>query len=141
NLIFSPDKGLKINQYWDVPQEQNYNKSEETIAEELRDLISQSVKIHMTSDVPVGAYLSGGLDSSAVTCLIRSHFPQMDLKVFTGAFQEGLAYDETEYAAEVAKATNAEHIIKYISASEFIQYLQKIIWHMDEPTAGPGVFP
>lgn len=141
NLIFSPDKGLKINQYWDVPQEQIHHKSEEVITEELKELISQSVNIHMTADVPVGAYLSGGLDSSAVTSLIRSHFPQAHLKVFTGAFQEGLAYDETGYAREVAKVNNAEHIVKYISASEFQQHLQKIIWHMDEPAAGPGVFP
>jgi asparagine synthase (glutamine-hydrolysing) len=94
----------------------------------------------MRSDVPVGAYLSGGIDSSLVTALAskRSNGP---LKTFTGAFHEGPQFNETEYAKMVSDQCGADYFEIYPQSKEFTDLLPKLVYHMDEPVAGPGLFP
>jgi len=96
--------------------------------------------MQMRSDVPVGTYLSGGMDSSIVTLLAAREYPGQ-LKTFTGAFKEGPEFDESCYAREVTKACNAEMFEIYPTETEFIDVLPRLIYHMDEPAAGPGLFP
>src|SRR5262249_33237285 len=62
-------------------------------------------------------------------------------KTFTGAFRDGAAFDETRYAKLVSKAARTEYLETYLSSTDFADSIEKIIWHMDEPAAGPGVFP
>ncbi|HET6701348.1 MAG TPA: asparagine synthase (glutamine-hydrolyzing) [Gemmatimonadaceae bacterium] len=114
--------------------------TEEYFVVELRRLLNDAVRIQMRSDVPVGAYLSGGTDSSLVATLAAGEF-RGRLKTFTGSFREGAEFDESAYAREVATACEAESIEIVPTEQEFIDLMPRLIYHMDEPTAGPGLFP
>jgi asparagine synthase (glutamine-hydrolysing) len=90
--------------------------------------------------VPVGSYLSGGLDSSVVASLAAREVGH-GLPAFTGWFAEGRAFDEREHARAVAAHVGAEHHLVECTADDFARSLREIVWHLDEPAAGPGVFP
>ncbi len=98
------------------------------------------VNIQLRSDVPVGSYLSGGMDSSIVT-ILASKLLGGNFKSFTGAFKEGKEFDETKYAREVAEKSGSELFEIYPTEDQFINLLPKLIYHLDEPAAGPGLFP
>ncbi len=124
---------LKVWQYWIIPSdEHNENErgwSAEQVAEKLRALVDDAVRIRLRSDVPLGAFLSGGLDSSYLCCVAR---PQ---KVFVCRFPYGAAYDEFRYAELVAKHIGAEvHIIEP-TPEDFRVRLPIILWHLDQPIA------
>ena len=127
-------------QYWKLDFTVDQNHTETYYINTLKKLLQDSVRIQMRSDVPLGAHLSGGLDSSLVTMLAARQYPGT-LKTFTGAFREGRHFDETEYADSVVHACQAEGHTIYPTEEEFIDCLPKLIYHMDEPVAGPGVFP
>jgi asparagine synthase (glutamine-hydrolysing) len=131
---------LHVERYWEPQFAFALDRSEREVTEELRALIDDSVRLQMRSDVPVGTYLSGGLDSSTVT-MAASHHAGEPLKTFTGAFREGPEYDESRYAQLVAKAAGARSFVIYPTEDEFVAYLPKLVYHMDEPAAGPGLFP
>jgi asparagine synthase (glutamine-hydrolysing) len=131
---------IRTVKYWEPDFTIDTHHTEEYFAYQLRRLLEDTLKIQMRSDVPVGAYLSGGMDSSIVTILAAREYPGQ-FKTFTGAFKEGPEFDESCYAREVTKACNAEMYEVYPTETEFIDFLPKLIYHMDEPAAGPGLFP
>lgn len=126
-----------IAEYWSIqfsPIKTSFNER----IKEIREVIEDSVRIHMRSDVPVGAFLSGGIDSTIIVALSRLIKP--DIKTFTIGFErEG--YSEIELAKETAYELGVENISKVITADEFINELPRIIWHMDEPMADPAAIP
>jgi len=126
--------------YWDPSYKVDSFHTEEYFVHELRKLLEHSVEIQLRSDVPVGTYLSGGLDSSIITSLAAKKYSSK-LKTFTGAFKEGKEYDESQYAQIVAESCDAEIFRIYPTANDFIDLMPKLIYHLDEPVAGPGVFP
>jgi asparagine synthase (glutamine-hydrolysing) len=126
--------------YWKPSFAVGATRTEQQYVEELRELLAATVHWQMRSDVPVGAYLSGGLDSSTVAALAADE-TQTPLKTFTGAFREGREYDESEHARAVAQAAGAEMFFVYPTEQEFIELMPKLVYHMDEPAAGPGLFP
>ncbi len=117
----------------------NYH-TEEYFIVKLREILEETISQQLRSDVQVGTYLSGGLDSSLVT-IMASKFLNMPLKSFSGAFHEGPEFNELEYARVAAKAANAELFEVFPAEQEFIDLLPKLIYHLDEPVAGPGLFP
>lgn len=133
---------LKIEEYWDI----KYNKideeqSEEYYVDKLRHLIDDSIILRLRADVPLGSHLSGGIDSSSVAALNALHLgDSLKLETFTGKFAEGLDYDETKYAKEVASSINSNYNEILIKDTDFLDSIEDIIWYMDEPQAGPGVF-
>lgn len=132
---------LRISQYWDVQYEIDEEHDEQWFVDHLSSLLEDAVRLRLRSDVPLGAHLSGGLDSSTVVSLASSMLDGMPLKTFTGAFREGSAFDETGYARIVSDACGTEHHEVYPSGKDFVETLPKLIYHMDEPLAGPGLFP
>ncbi|MFC2142073.1 asparagine synthase (glutamine-hydrolyzing) [Acidobacteriota bacterium] len=126
--------------YWEPDFTVDSGHDENYFAGKLWELLSDAVNIQLRSDVPVGTYLSGGLDSSTVTMLAAQMIPGK-LKTFTGAFDDGPDFNETEYARVVATACAADNYEIYPSENEFIEILPKLIYHMDEPAGGPGIFP
>jgi len=126
--------------YWEPTFKIDVYHTEEYFVEELRRLLEDAVRLQMRSDVPVGAYLSGGMDSSIVARL-ASRLVTGSLKTFTGAFREGQQFDETPYARDVAEACGAEAHTVYPTEDEFIDLMPRLVYHMDEPAAGPGLFP
>jgi len=126
--------------YWKPSFDVASQLDEAQCVEELQSLLRATVRWQMRSDVPVGAYLSGGLDSSTVTAL-AAHETSSTIKTFTGAFREGREYDESDHARAVAQQAGAEMHFAWPTEQEFIELMPKLVYHMDEPAAGPGLFP
>src|SRR5581483_6232847 len=139
-LLDDTGRELESGEYWSLRFEEDRESKESSFVDELRFLLEDAVKIRLRSDVPVGAYLSGGFDSSVVACL-ASKLMGRGLPAFTGWFGEGKEFDEREYAAEVARETGGEHRLAECTAEDFAGSLRDIVWQLDEPAAGPGVYP
>ncbi len=134
---------VDISQYWDVPHEgpdpELAKTSEPELVERFRDLLQESVRLRLMADVPLGMFLSGGIDSSAVAALMARevHRP---IQTFSVAFADR-AFSELEYAREVATAIGAERHEIVISDGDFFGALPRLLWHEDEPIAHPSSVP
>ncbi|WP_024876096.1 asparagine synthase (glutamine-hydrolyzing) [Saccharomonospora piscinae] len=106
----------------------------ERIAEVMRD----SVAKHMRADVTVGAFLSGGIDSTAIAALAKEHNPNL-ITFTTGFEREG--YSEVDVAAESAAAIGVKHVVRTVSAEEMMDTLPLIVWYLDDPVADPALVP
>ena len=128
------------NAYWDTTYIINTSLNEDSLAEEIRDTLEDSIRLQLRSDVPLGSHLSGGLDSSLVSILAtqQSNTP---VSFFHGKFTEDISYDESRYAKIVAEETKGVLHEIIPSAEDFVRDLPKLIYALDEPVAGPGVFP
>ena len=140
-LTVGPD-GLQIARYWDLPAEEDAPgvRSEGDYIEEVRALLDSAVQIHLRSDVPVGAHLSGGVDSSAIVALISRHLPDR-VRTFSGAFAEGPAYDERPYIRAVVERYHTDHHEVVPTWEDLPATLPRLVWHLDEPVVGAGAFP
>ncbi len=127
--------------YWDIHFIQDHDHTEKYFVERMAWLIEDAVRLRLRSDVSLGAHLSGGLDSSTVVCMARMLLGDLPLRTFTGAFDNGDQFDETRYAKLVADAAATEYHDCYLTPQHFVDSIEAIMWHMDEPAAGPGVFP
>ena len=140
---FLKGRGAKIERvvrYWDTDFRVDEHHTEAYFIEELRRLLEDSARLQIRSDVPLGAYLSGGLDSSVVS-LAAAKFLRRPIKVFHGRFEEGPRYDEYSHALAAAQAAGNELIPTTITARHFVDDMPRLIHAMDEPTAGPGLLP
>jgi asparagine synthase (glutamine-hydrolysing) len=134
------DGAIRTVRYWEPSFRVDPYHTEEYFVTELRRLLTDAVALQMRSDVPVGTYLSGGLDSSIISILAAGHVPG-GLKCFNGSFREGPEFDESAYAREVAAACRAELLEIVPGEDEFVELMPRLVYHMDEPGAGPGLFP
>lgn len=133
---------VQTRQYWDLHYNIDEEHDERYFIDTLSGLIDDSIRLHMRSDVPLGAHLSGGLDSSAIVCLASRMLGGEKMHTFTGAFNEGPQFDETGYAKDVAAFAGTQYNEIYISAgNELADMLPRLMYYMDEPLAGPGVIP
>ena len=98
------------------------------------------VRLQLRADVPVGAHLSGGMDSSLVSVLASKQLDS-EISLFHGKFAEGANYDESEYAEIIAEQTQGSLHQTIPTAQEFADILPDLIYALDEPVAGPGLFP
>ena len=131
------DGKLNIYSYWDLKfGEENTAES----PDRLNELVKDAVKLRLRSDVPVGSHLSGGLDSSAISC-IAADLLDSPLKVFTGGFDTANRYDESKYAKIVAGHIGAEYHQIFPKAVDLENTFDDMIFHLDEPVAGAAVFP
>lgn len=141
NLVLRRGASPEIQRYWDVSYSEEGPEDDGPYLEQLRELLEDSVRLRLRSDVPLGAHLSGGLDSSTVTTLARRHLGDAEVKTFTGAFREGEAFDETRHARLVAEEVGTTYLERFFTARHFEDSIRDIVWHMDQPAMGPGVFP
>jgi len=139
HLIISRDR-ISVQKYWEVYYQPDFSHNEQYYEEALRALIKDSVEIHTRADVPIGSYLSGGVDSSAVASIASAGDPA-NFMGFIGKFSEGPEFDESQYAREVAQENGFPLEEITITADDFIENIRKVIYHMDYPVAGPGSFP
>lgn len=128
---------LSINRYWDIKVTESRLKSEDGYAKDLLDLLNESIEMQLMSDVPLGAYLSGGLDSSSVVGLM-SQFVDAP-KTFSVGFGD-YGESELEYASLVAEHFETDHH-EIIVEPDAVDLLPKIIWHLDEPMADMATIP
>jgi asparagine synthase (glutamine-hydrolysing) len=105
---------------------------------EITEVLEDSVAKHMRADVTVGAFLSGGIDSTAIAALAMRHNPRL-ITFTTGFKREG--YSEVDVAVASAEAIGARHVTKVVSQAEFVAALPEIVWYLDEPVADPALVP
>lgn len=133
---------LQVRQYWDVSYVIDDEHDEAWFVDHLAGLIEDATRMHLRSDVPLGAHLSGGLDSSTVVCHAANLLKGERIKTFTGAFPEGPQFDETGYAKAVAAFAGTDYQEIYIQGgTELHDVLPRLMYYMDEPLAGPGLIP
>ncbi|MFM8600250.1 MAG: asparagine synthase (glutamine-hydrolyzing) [Mycobacterium sp.] len=106
--------------------------------DEITAVLEDSVAKHMRADVTVGAFLSGGIDSTAIAALAIRHNPRL-ITFTTGFEREG--FSEVDVAVASAEAIGARHVAKVVTQSEFVAALPEIVWYLDEPVADPALVP
>ncbi|HEY3487343.1 MAG TPA: asparagine synthase (glutamine-hydrolyzing), partial [Gammaproteobacteria bacterium] len=137
-LILSEDQELHTRRYWDVNFQPDYGHDEQYFVERLRELLLESVKLHMVSDVPVGAFLSGGVDSSAVVAMM-AQLHNRPVKTFSIGFREH-DHDESRHARAVAQRFKTEHY-ELILDPDIGGIMESLAWHLDEPFGDPSAIP
>jgi asparagine synthase (glutamine-hydrolysing) len=134
HYMFVNNTGLKIEKYWEADFSVSNDASSRNISDmvaEFKELLKDAVKIRLRADVPVGAYLSGGLDSTTITSLIHEIDPNV-LNTFSIGFEDAV-YDETSYQLEAARYLNTRHHAFKCTAGDIDKYFEKTIWHTEFP--------
>ena len=129
--------GPAVGSYWTLSFTPHHDRarSEDEYAEQLTDLLRESVKLHLVSDVPFGAFLSGGIDSSTIVALM-SEFLNEPVKTFSVGFDgEGEALSELPYARLVAGHYATDHHEIFVRATDLVEQAAKVVWHLDQPIA------
>ncbi|GFK95974.1 Asparagine synthetase [glutamine-hydrolyzing] 1 [Fundidesulfovibrio magnetotacticus] len=129
---------VTLGRYWSLPAPEPARASEAELGRELERLMAQAVKRRMISDVPLGVFLSGGIDSSLVAALMAGQAPR--IKTFSIGFREA-SYDESAYARSVARMWDTEHHEHILSAEDCAGLLPEIVTRFDEPMADPSIAP
>jgi asparagine synthase (glutamine-hydrolysing) len=130
---------VETRRYWEVYFDPDFDHTPAHFEKRTRELLTESIELHLRADVPLGAYLSGGLDSSIVASLATlEHGP--GLLGFTGKFSRP-GYDESEYARTLAGARDFELHEVDIDETDFVARMDDVVYHLDFPVAGPGSFP
>jgi asparagine synthase (glutamine-hydrolysing) len=128
---------LRIEQYWDLQTTRDEKIHDERYyVNSYRELLETAVKSHLMSDVPLGVFLSGGLDSSAVAALMTK-IRREPIETFSVGYSEQ-TYSELRYARTVAQHLNSVHHEVFVSRQDFFGALPKLIWHEDEPIVWPS---
>ncbi len=140
-IIDQQNFDLKQVPYWSPDFNVDTYHTEAYFINELQLLLEDAVKIQLRSDVPVGAYLSGGMDSSLITTMASRLVPAGTFSTFSGAFHEGPEFSELQYVDEVVNDSQTCSYTIHPTADDFIKYFPDLIYHLDEPVAGPGLFP
>jgi len=132
------DGELTVRRYWDVSfvRHQDEGRSDKDYIAEWRELFRTSVRLRLMADVPLGMFLSGGIDSSAIAAVMSGMVTE-PIKTFSVAFKEREA-NELEYARLVARQFKTNHREVVVSPEEFFTALPKLVWHEDEPLAHPS---
>ncbi|MGI8527240.1 MAG: asparagine synthase (glutamine-hydrolyzing) [Pseudolabrys sp.] len=139
-LLVVENGRVEVKRYWDVEYNIDFDHTPEYFVRRLQELMRDSVAVHLRSDVPVGSYLSGGIDSSLMALMAAKISPENN-QSFHGKFTQYPGYDESQFALVVAqRAGNALHEVD-ITADDFRNNIEKVIYHLDFPVAGPGSFP
>ncbi|MCH6265846.1 asparagine synthase (glutamine-hydrolyzing) [Neobacillus citreus] len=128
---------MEMNRYWKA-HFHPVLKSEDDFVKEIRDILFDSVEKHMRSDVPVGSFLSGGIDSSIIASIAKQFHPA--IKTFSVGFEHN-GFSEIDVAKETAEKLGVENISYIITPEEYMKEVPKIIWHMDDPLADPACVP
>lgn len=138
HTIVVKETGATIRRYWDVPQGEARHVNESQAIEQAGALVEECIRMHLVSDVPLGAFLSGGIDSSVVVGLMH-RLGVGDIKTFS------IGYDspesELKYARIVADHFHTDHHELRLTPVAFQDILPKIVWHMDEPVGDQASIP
>jgi asparagine synthase (glutamine-hydrolysing) len=130
---------LRMEQYWDIPQPAPAGGTGPELIKETRRRLEEAVQSRLMSDVPLGVFLSGGVDSSAIAA-IAGKFTRDPIQSFSVGYNES-RYSELGYAAEAAAAIGAQHREVRIGGEQFFGAVPELIWHEDEPIAWPSSVP
>jgi asparagine synthase (glutamine-hydrolysing) len=141
--LMSDESGLEIRRYWDfrqvVPERAWERRKEADLLDELNEILARSVRSRMVSDAPLGAFLSGGIDSSTVVAMMARHSAHR-VKTFTIGFEER-AYDESQHAEAVARHLGTEHFCERMSVDDLLALKPTFAREFDEPFFDSSAYP
>lgn len=137
-LVAEAGKDIRISRYWDVDFEPDYSHDEAWFIERLRALLEESVRLRLVSDVPLGAFLSGGIDSSSVVAMMSRLMPE-PVKTFSIGFSEQ-DYDELRYARKVARTFGTDHH-ELVIDTNVLEVIDDLAWYLDEPFGDSSAIP
>ncbi len=129
---------ISVQRYWEFDPTRETPIRREEACEKLRELLTDSVKLRMQSDVPLGAFLSGGIDSSLITAIAQSHSAE-PVRTFSIGFPIS-DFDETAYAAKVAQHLGTQHRRFEVMPSG-VDVIDDLVWHYDEPFGDSSAVP
>jgi asparagine synthase (glutamine-hydrolysing) len=141
HIINVQEGEVTVQEYWDVkyPAEPELDLSQQEIIDNLRTLLAGAVELRLVSDVPLGAFLSGGLDSTAVVaCMAR--LMDQPVKTFAIGFEDDPSFNELEFARRVARLYGTDHR-EFVVRPDTIAVLPKLVWHYDQPFADSSAVP
>ena len=141
HLLVWRDGAVTISQYWDVPVggEDVAGRTDESLVDEYADRLEEAVRLRLMADVPLGVFLSGGIDSAAITAITAGLISD-PVKTFSVAFAERDA-NELAYARLVATRFRTDHHEIVVSPADFFKAVPRLVWHEDEPMAHPSSVP
>jgi asparagine synthase (glutamine-hydrolysing) len=137
HLLIFEETTIKLRQYWDLPY-RPFEAVDDACVEELAELIKESVRIRMVSDVPLGAFLSGGIDSSSIVAYM-SQMSSNPVQTFSIGFEDD-SYNELSDAQVVADYFGSHHRTQVLN-SDITDLAEKLVYHLDEPMADFSIFP
>ena len=142
HLLVADADGVRVRRWWDVSfRRRQPELSERAAVAELRERLEDSVRAHLVSDVPFGAFLSGGVDSSTVVALMSRELGR-GVSTFSVGFEgAGAEMSELPYARMVAERYGTDHHEVLIGAGDFIRLAEKVVWHLDQPIADNACLP
>ena len=144
HYLLANDSQIRIERYWDVGEDpqlpMDTRLTEDDYAREVLALLNDSVRRRMVADVPVGAFLSGGVDLSAIVALMQRHATG-PVKTFSLGFSIGGAYNELSEARGVARYLGTEHHELEVEHIDLVSTLRTLVYHYDEPFGDPAGFP
>jgi asparagine synthase (glutamine-hydrolysing) len=132
--------GTHLTQYWDLSQNPSSQLGQSEATVEVRRILERAVTSHMVSDVPVGAFLSGGIDSSAVVAFM-SQSSRQPIKTFAIGFDIGGYYNELDDARLIARHFRTDHYEKIVTQLDVRALIEKLVYHYDEPFADAANLP
>ena len=132
------DGRVSVRQYWQLPVTQSFHGSEADALDALERTLGEAVRSHMVSDVPLGAFLSGGIDSSVVVALM-AQASSRPVQTFSIGFDES-THNELPHARRVAEHLGTEHH-EFVVRPDALDILDRVIWHFDEPFADSSAIP
>ena len=139
-VLVCDEHGPKVHSYWHLrfAQGGHASRSQASYEDELASLLRESVKLHLVSDVPFGAFLSGGIDSSTIVALM-SDLLSAPIKTFSVGFDgDGAAFSELPYARLVAERYGTDHHEIVVSGRDLVERAETVVWHLDQPIADPA---
>jgi asparagine synthase (glutamine-hydrolysing) len=143
-LLVADRDGVKTRQYWDITYGAPLADNEDTVRQ-FQNLLEESVKLRLMAEVPLGVFLSGGLDSSAILALMSKYRQGEPIKTFSvgypGSNGEEDENCEFAFARQAAEAFGAEHHEFNVNALDFADFVPKLAWQLDEPLADPSCIP
>jgi asparagine synthase (glutamine-hydrolysing) len=126
------DRNIEITEYWDLKFDDQNDKGFNYYVDESKKLLESAIDLRLRSDVPLGVFLSGGIDSSAVVCLVAERVDE-PLKTFSIGYDFGKGFDETPYAKMIANQFKTDHHEIKITPAQFKEFIPEYIALMDEP--------
>ena len=138
HYLILKDNKLSFNKYWDLNEKNQINNTEKS-TEKFLELFTESIRLRLRSDVPLGIALSGGLDSCSMSCIISDFTNLSSLQTFSSCFEEE-QFDERKYIKILSQKLNLNNHFIFPTSKGLFSEIEKVIWHQDEPYAGPSIY-
>ncbi len=140
HMLTVGEAGLRIDQYWDFRFESGPNGGDRDLEERLRVMLRECVRMRLMSDVPLGALLSGGIDSSMIVATM-SDLVDSPVKTFSVGFESAGPLSELPYAKMISERFGTDHHEILVNYDDLVRNLPDLVWHQDEPVTEPAAIP